>query len=73
MGTIKLFKIETLEDGTERFQTQLQIGKNVASFVREPNGKMKVYGNRKGSFNFYEYNEPYEIVNNIKDMRTQQL
>ena len=70
---IKLFKIDTLEDGTERFQTQLQIGKDVASFIRKPNGKMKSYGNRKGCFDFYEYDKPYEIVNDIKEMSIQPL
>ena len=70
---IKLFKIDTLEDGTERFQTQLQIGNNIASFIREPNGKMKAYGSRKGGFDFYQYDKPYEIVNDIKEMSMQPL
>jgi len=70
---IKLFKIASLNDGTERFQTQLSIGSDTANFIREPKGKMKAYGNGKNGFSFYEYNEPYQVVDNIKEMRTQIL
>ena len=34
---------------------------------------MRCYGYGEKGFNFYPYNEPYKIVSNIKEMKTQIL
>ena len=62
MTKIKLHKLDKLEDGTQRFQSQLLIGKNVADFIMGSDGVMKCYGHGKNGFDFYKYNEPYELV-----------
>lgn len=62
---IKLYKIDELSNGTERFCTQLGIGKGVASFVREKGGHMKFWRRGKNGFNFYKFNEPFEIAKHI--------
>lgn len=62
---IKLYKIDELDNGTERFCTQLQIGMGIASFIREKDGDMKVYDNGRNGFGFYKYDNPYEIVKNV--------
>ena len=72
MATIKLLKIDTLSDGTQRFQSQLYVGRTVADFIMKPDGVMMCYGELHG-FGFYEYKEPYEIVSDISDMATQIL
>lgn len=71
---IKLLKIGELSDGNERFQSQLLVGRNEADFIRGTDGVMKVYGYRLiGGFDFYEYEEPYQIVNSVEEMRSQIL
>jgi hypothetical protein len=70
---IKLLKIEQSPDGTERFCTQLQIGKGVASFIREKNGDMKQWTKGKDGWDFYSYNDPYQIVECASDMKFQPL
>lgn len=70
---IKLLKIDELDDGTERFCTQLQIGKGIASFIREKGGDMKFWRNGENGFNFYKYDKPFEIVKNLSEMRMQPL
>lgn len=71
----KLFKINTLEDGTERFQTQLELlyRNDSVSFIRGTDGIMKVWGNGERGFSFYEYHGEYEIVETLADMKTQKL
>jgi len=72
MAAIKLFK-KGEENGIEKFQSQLYVGKDIVDFVREDN-IMKVYDYRpKTGFDFYPYTEPYEIVDSINDMKTQKL
>lgn len=70
---IKLYKIDELDNGTERFCTQLQIGMGIASFIREKDGDMKFYNNGKTGFGFYKYDKPYKIVENLSEMRMQPL
>lgn len=70
---IKLYKIDALDNGTERFCTQLQIGKGIASFIRGKDGDMKFYDNGKNGFGFYKYNKPFEIIENLSEMRIQSL
>ena len=66
---IKLLKIDELDNGTERFCTQLQIGKGIASFIREKDGDMKFYDNGKNGVGFYKYDKPYKIVGSLSDMK----
>lgn len=73
MSKIKLLKAGVLEDGTQRFQSQLCVGKDTADFVMENDGVMKFYDNGDKGFGFYEYKEPYEIVSSKSDMTIQVL
>lgn len=75
MSKIKLLEIEKVEikgKVVRRFQSQLQVGTDSADFILEE-GKIKNYGYGEKGFNFYDYNEPYEIVKSKKDMQTQIL
>jgi len=63
---IKLYKINELNNGTERFCTQLQIGKEIASFIREKNGDMEFYKYGKRGFEFYKYDKPFEIEESLE-------
>lgn len=73
MKAIKLFLKETMDDGTERLQSQLMIGTNSADFIRDVDGNLKVFGNGNKGVDFYGYKGSYVIVNNVNEMRTQQL
>jgi hypothetical protein len=73
MSIIKLLKIDELQDGTQRFQSQLLVGKDSADFVMDKDGVMKCWDNGKRGFDFYEYKEPYEIVNHKSEMKVQEL
>lgn len=66
-------KVDELSNGTQRFQSQLYIGKDTADFVMRSDGIMRCYGNGKNGFDYYEYKEPYEIVLNKSDMVMQVL
>jgi len=70
---IKLYKESTMEDGTIRLQSQLYIGRSTADFVMRNDGIVECWGNGKKGFGFYEYKEPYQIIENINDMKTQSL
>lgn len=71
--SFKLIKIDELSDGTQRFQSQLLIGTNVADFIMENDGIMKHYDKGDKGFGFYEYKGSYEIVNKLSDMIIQPL
>lgn len=73
MSATKLWKVNTMEDGTERFQTQLELGSDTVSFIRTPNGEMKSYRYGDDGPSFYPYNKDYEVVKNIEEMNTQPL
>lgn len=70
---IKLLKIGALENGTQRFQSQLLVGKDIADFVMGTDGVMKCYNNGDKGFNYYPYNKPYEIISSNSDMVIQVL
>lgn len=72
MKKIKLLKIDELEDGTIRLQSQLWVGKNVANFIIK-DGILKEYRYGDKGDNFYETQIPYEIVNSKSEMRYQPL
>lgn len=67
---IKLYKVGEMEDGTIRLQSQLYIGKDTSDFIIE-NGVIKNYSIGEKGFNFYEYKEPYIIVDDISMMKNQ--
>lgn len=69
---IKLYKLDEMEDGTIRLQSQLYIGKDTADFIME-NGVVKFYNKGKNGFGYYEYKEPYIIVDDISIMNRQSL
>ncbi len=70
---IKLLFLNTLEDGTKRYQSQLYLGKNTADFIMKTDGIMRFFSNGDKGFDFYEFNEPYEIVSDISQMKTQTI
>ena len=70
---IKLLKLDVLDDGTQRFQSQLMVGRATADFIMRTDGVMRCYGHGNNGMDFYEYNEPYEIVSDKVDMSTQKL
>jgi hypothetical protein len=67
---IKLLKIDEMEDGTTRFQSQLFVGRAVADFIQRPNGVMECWGGRG---EWVEYKGEYEIVTSIEEMKYQKL
>ena len=69
---IKLFELEPSVTGTRRFCSQLEMNKGVASFIFT-DGQMKEYQYGDKGFGFYDFNDPYEIVRDAKDMVVQQL
>lgn len=65
---LKLFKLNEMEDGTIRLQSQMSVGKTTADFVLK-DGILYVWtGN---SFDISDID--YVIVTDIEEMRTQQL
>lgn len=73
MSKIKLLETDGLKDGTRRFQSQLLVGKDTSDFVMGTDGIMKCYGKGDKGFDFYPYNQPYEIVSNKNDMVRQAI
>lgn len=70
---IKLLKAGVLDDGTQRFQSQLYVGKGTADFIMGNDGVMKFYDNGDKGFDFYPYKQPYEIVSNKSDIAIQSV
>jgi len=68
-SAIKLFLLNTMEDGTQRLQSQLQLGRLACDFLLKDN-VLKVWGGRG---EFIEYNEPYIVVTDISEMKRQSL
>lgn len=74
MSKIKLYKIDTMSNGTERFQSQLYIGKDTVDFIRNnTDGIMRNYRYGINGFDFYQYQEPFEIVTTLNEMSIQPL
>lgn len=65
---IKLFKLNEMECGTIRLQSQLSYGRDTADFILEEN-KLKVWNGR----DFVETNTEYQIITNGIEMLTQTL
>lgn len=70
---IKLLKLDVLSDGTQRFQSQLMVGRTTADFLMRTDGVMCCYGRGDNGMDFYEYKEPYHIVLDKLEIRTQKL
>ena len=70
---IKLLLLDVLDDGTQRFQSQLMIGKNTADFIMRTDGVMCCYGHTNKGMGFNEFKEPYQIVSDKAEMKTQKL
>lgn len=62
-----------MENGTQRFQSQLYIGRDSVDFIMGIDGIMRCYGYGDKGFNYYPFNEPYEIITDIKEMKYQKL
>lgn len=73
MSATKLWKVNTMEDGTERFQTQLELGRDTVSFIRGLDGVMMCWGYGENGTSFYPYTKTYEIVSKIEDMKYQPI
>ncbi len=73
MATIKLYYVNTLDNGTKRFQSQLYVGKASADFVMREDGVMLNWGHGNKGWDFYEFKDPYEIVSDVKEMSSQKL
>ena len=66
---IKLFLVNTMEDGTQRLQSQLQLGRLACDFLLKDD-VLKVWGNRG---EFIEYDKPYVVVTDVSEMKRQPL
>ncbi len=69
---IKLLKIGEY-DGTQKFQSQLFVGRGAIDFIMESDGIMRHYSYGSKGFDFYEYRGSYEIVYDKNDMVRQVL
>lgn len=72
MERIKLLKINVMENGITRLQSQLMVGRDSADFILE-NDVLKAYGHGERGFDFYPTDIPYTIVEDRKDMVCQPL
>ena len=72
MSKIKLLKIDEMEDGTLRLQSQLMVGRDSVDFILK-NGILKNWCYLSGGVGFHKTNIPYEIINSKKDMVRQSL
>ena len=72
MSKIKLLKIDEMEDGTLRLQSQLMVGRDNVDFILK-DGILKNWHYKSGGVGFHKTDIPYEIVNSKKDMIKQLL
>ena len=61
-----------MEDGTIRLQSQLMVGRCSVDFILE-NNELKHWSHAHGGFDFHKTDIPFEIVDNIEEMKTQNL
>lgn len=73
MSAIKLLEVEGMDDGTRRFQSQLELGRDSVSFIMGTDNVMRAWGYSNGGVGFYEFKKPYEIVKDRAEMKYQQL
>ena len=69
---IKLYEVGTEHEGLRRFQSQLRVGRDSVDFIMR-DGQMKCWDKGNKGFDFYPYNDPYEIVTTKKEMQSQEL
>ena len=73
MNRIKLLKVNTLDDGTIRLQSQLMVGKDAVDFIMQ-DGILKCWGyGKNGDAGFHEFTDPFEIVTDRKEMKYQKM
>jgi hypothetical protein len=73
MSKIKLLKVGETEDGAIRLQSQLMVGRQSVDFILE-GGVLKCWGHSPtGGLGFHECDTPYEVVENVEEMRAQAL
>ena len=70
--TIKLYKIGEI-NGTQRFQSQLWLWRDAADFIMRSDLIMRTLRYGSIGLDYYEFNQPYEIVSNISEMSLQKL
>jgi len=70
---IKLYNIGKIDNGVTRLQSQLFLGRDKADFIMEKDGTVKELRYNNGSLGFHKFKGEYEIVNNIKEMMSQEL
>lgn len=69
---MKLLKVNEMQDGTVRLQSQLMVGRDAVDFILKDN-ILKCWGSGNKGIDFYEYYGAYEIVTDIKDMAKQPI
>ena len=69
-GVIKLLKAGVM-DGVTRLKSQLWAHRDTCDFILDEHGVLKSLRYGEHGFDFYEYTEPYEIVEDIQDMKQQ--
>lgn len=72
MNKIKLLKLNELDNGTIRLQSQLRVGSDTADYILD-NGILKNWGKGANGFDFYQTDIPFEIILNKSDMLSQTL
>ena len=73
MTAIKLFKVDEMENGDIRLQSQLYVGKGTVDFILRTDDVLENYGYGERGFGFYKTDIPYEIFLDKKDMKYQKL
>ena len=68
-NTIKLLYVDSLSDGTKRYQSQLLVGKDSCDFIMRSDGVMMCWDKEI----FYPYSQPFKIVSSVEEMRLQHL
>ena len=72
MSKIKLLKVDEMEDGTLRLQSQLMVGRDSVDFILK-DGILKNWCYLSGGVGFHETDISYEIVNSKKNIIKQLL
>ena len=71
--SIKLYVAYKKDNGTIGLQSQLYVGKDTVDFILEDNVLKNWCWKPMLGYGFHETDIPYEIINNVNDMKTQML
>ena len=69
ISILKLFKCGTMDDGTIRLQSQLSVGKDSVDFLLRPDGTLESWWHNR----WVKTIIPFEIIEDINEMRTETL